>query len=53
MNVHPMQGEYTPEDLLAMPDGKGFELVNGRLVECPRRRRPDRGTVSPYRREGW
>lgn len=24
---------YTPEDLLAMPDGKHFELVNGELVE--------------------
>lgn len=28
-----MQREYTPEDLLNMPDGKDFELVNGRLVE--------------------
>ncbi len=25
--------EYTPEDLLAMPDGDQFELVNGELVE--------------------
>src|SRR5262245_32510493 len=24
---------YTPEDLLSMPDGKDFELVDGRLVE--------------------
>jgi Uma2 family endonuclease len=24
---------YTPEDLLAMPDGEGYELVNGRLVK--------------------
>jgi Uma2 family endonuclease len=24
---------YTPEDLLAMPDGKKYELVNGQLVE--------------------
>jgi Uma2 family endonuclease len=24
---------YTPEDLLAMPDGKAYELVDGRLVE--------------------
>jgi Uma2 family endonuclease len=24
---------YTPEDLLSMPDGKNFELVDGRLVE--------------------
>jgi hypothetical protein len=23
---------YTPEDLLAMPDGKSFELADGRLV---------------------
>src|SRR5580704_8315063 len=25
--------EYTPEDLLAMPDGKSYELVDGQLVE--------------------
>jgi Uma2 family endonuclease len=25
--------EYTPEDLLAMPDGKSYELVGGQLVE--------------------
>ena len=24
---------FTPEDLLAMPDGKHYELVDGRLVE--------------------
>ena len=24
---------HTPEDLLTMPDGKSYELVNGRLVE--------------------
>ena len=24
---------YTPEDLLAMPDGKSYELVGGKLVE--------------------
>lgn len=24
---------HSPEDLLAMPDGKGYELVNGTLVE--------------------
>ena len=24
---------YTPEDLLAMPDGKNYELVDGRLVD--------------------
>lgn len=33
MNRELMQGEYTPEDLLAMPDSENFELVNGRLVE--------------------
>src|SRR5262245_61280578 len=33
MNINPLQGEFTPEDLLAMPGGKDFELVNGRLVE--------------------
>lgn len=33
MNVELMQREYTPEDLLAMPGGENFELVNGRLVE--------------------
>jgi Uma2 family endonuclease len=27
------QIQYTPEDLLAMPDGKSFELVGGHLVE--------------------
>jgi Uma2 family endonuclease len=25
--------DYTPEDLLAMPDGKSYELVGGQLVE--------------------
>jgi Uma2 family endonuclease len=25
--------QYTPEDLLAMPDGKNYELVGGQLVE--------------------
>jgi len=25
--------QYTPEDLLAMPDGKSYELVGGQLVE--------------------
>ncbi len=33
MNVELMQREYTPEDLLPMPGGENFELVNGRLVE--------------------
>ena len=27
------QTKYTPEDLLAMPDGNRYELVNGDLVE--------------------
>ena len=27
------QTRYTPEDLLAMPDGKNYELVDGQLVE--------------------
>jgi Uma2 family endonuclease len=27
------EARYTPEDLLAMPDGKSYELVNGELVE--------------------
>ena len=27
------QTQYTPEDLLAMPDGKSYELVGGQLVE--------------------
>lgn len=26
---------YTPEDLLTLPDGQGYELVAGRLVEKP------------------
>jgi hypothetical protein len=25
--------QYTPEDLLTMPDGHHFDLVNGHLVE--------------------
>jgi hypothetical protein len=25
--------EYTPEDLLSLPDGDAYELVDGRLVE--------------------
>jgi Uma2 family endonuclease len=28
-----IEARYTPEDLLAMPDGENFELVDGRLVE--------------------
>ncbi len=31
--VAPPARRCTPEDLLAMPDGKRYELVNGRLVE--------------------
>ncbi len=27
------QTQYTPEDLLAMPDGKSYELVGGQLVQ--------------------
>ena len=27
------QAHYTPDDLLAMPDGKSYELVHGQLVE--------------------
>jgi Uma2 family endonuclease len=27
------EARYTPEDLLAMPDGKSYELVDGHLVE--------------------
>jgi hypothetical protein len=27
------QTQYTPEDLLAMPDGQSYELVGGQLVE--------------------
>lgn len=33
MNLDLMQREYTPEDLLTIPGGENFELVNGRLVE--------------------
>ncbi len=33
MNLIPPPVEYTPEDLLTMPDGDQFELVDGRLVE--------------------
>jgi Uma2 family endonuclease len=37
MTTETMEKEYTPEDLLTMPDGDRYELVNGRLVE----RHPD------------
>ena len=33
MNLIPPRVEYTPEDLLSMPDGDQFELVDGCLVE--------------------
>jgi Uma2 family endonuclease len=33
MNIELLPGQYTPEDLLTMPGGENFELVNGRLVE--------------------
>lgn len=43
MNGNLMQREYTPEDLLAMPDGKNYELVDGRLVERHRATPPVQG----------
>jgi Uma2 family endonuclease len=42
MNLDLMQREYTPEELLAMPGGKHFELVDGRLVERHRTTRPEK-----------
>ncbi len=33
MNLDLLQREYTPEDLLTMPGGENFELIDGRLVE--------------------
>jgi Uma2 family endonuclease len=33
MNAIAAKTSYTPEDLLAMPDEKNYELVDGRLVE--------------------
>jgi len=33
MNIVATKQRYTPEDLLAMPDGDRYELVNGELVE--------------------
>jgi Uma2 family endonuclease len=33
MNAVMTKQEYTPEDLLALPDAKGYELVDGHLVE--------------------
>jgi Uma2 family endonuclease len=35
MSTAQSQMIYTPADLLAMPDGKNFELVQGNLVEKP------------------
>ncbi|HTU91265.1 MAG TPA: Uma2 family endonuclease [Gemmataceae bacterium] len=43
MNLDLMQREYTPEDLLALPDSKNFELVDGRLVERHRTTPPAQG----------
>jgi Uma2 family endonuclease len=34
MNAVATQQQYTPEDLLALPDEKNYELVDGNLVEC-------------------
>jgi Uma2 family endonuclease len=42
MNMVTTQTRYTPEDLLAMPDGKSYELVDGQLVE------KDMGLQSSY-----
>src|SRR4051812_24930011 len=33
MNAVATQQRYTPEDLLALPDAKNYELVDGNLVE--------------------
>jgi Uma2 family endonuclease len=33
MNATVTQARYTPEDLLTMPEGERYELVNGELVE--------------------
>ena len=33
MNAIATKTTYTPEELLAMPDGKNYELVDGHLVE--------------------
>ena len=35
MNLLLTSHPVTPEDLLRMPDGNRFELVNGRLAEVP------------------
>jgi Uma2 family endonuclease len=35
MNAIPTKTEYSPEDLLAMPDSDYYELVDGVLVERP------------------
>jgi Uma2 family endonuclease len=33
MSAAPSQPQFTPEDLLTMPDGDNYELVDGQLVE--------------------
>jgi Uma2 family endonuclease len=33
MNIATTPTQYTPEDLLTLPDGKNYELVHGHLVE--------------------
>ena len=33
MSATAVRPQYTPEDLLSMPDGERYELVNGNLVE--------------------
>ncbi len=33
MNILAGKSRYTPEDLLKMPDGDMYELVDGQLVE--------------------
>ena len=33
MNPVAVERNYTPEDLLVLPDGDNFELVGGELVE--------------------
>jgi Uma2 family endonuclease len=61
MNDIATKTEYTPEDLLAMPDGDQFELVDGRLVERQRgfladwvgERLLERLWTSQWRSLGW
>src|SRR5688572_20199326 len=35
MSIVSSTSEFTPEDLLSMPDDRRYELVGGRLVEKP------------------